>query len=109
MITNNYRLMNVVGRRRGRKKRACAVDGRARAARRTSCLSRLSESHAYVVIKVVSFDFQVIIESGEGVVERDAGHLPARKSRRGHGAAGHASRGRRRALGGERSVALESN
>ena len=29
----------------------------------------------------------VIIESGEGVVERDAGHLPARKSRRGHGAA----------------------
>ena len=37
--------------------------------------------------RVVSFDFQVIIESGEGVVERDAGHLPARQSRRGHGAA----------------------
>ena len=34
-----------------RKNEACAVDGRARAARRTSCLSRLSESHAYVVIK----------------------------------------------------------
>ena len=33
-----------------RKNEACAVDGRARAARRTSCLSRLSESHAYVVI-----------------------------------------------------------
>ena len=38
--------------------------------------------------RVVSFDFHmVIIESGEGVVERDAGHLPARKSRCGHGAA----------------------
>ena len=34
-----------------RKKRACAVDGRARAARRTSCLSRCPESHAYVVVK----------------------------------------------------------
>ena len=38
--------------------------------------------------RVVSFDFHmVIIESGEGVVERDAGHLPARKSPLGHGAA----------------------
>ena len=37
--------------------------------------------------RVVSFDFHmVIIESGEGVVERDAGHLPARESRRGRGA-----------------------
>ena len=33
-----------------RKNEACAVDGRARAARRTSCLSRCPESHAYVVI-----------------------------------------------------------
>ena len=33
--------------------------------------------------RVVRFDFQkVIIESGEGVVVRDAGHLPARKSSR---------------------------
>ena len=31
--------------------------------------------------------FKIIIESGEGVVERDAGHLPARKSPLGHGAA----------------------
>ena len=38
--------------------------------------------------RVVSFDFHmVIIESGEGVVVRDAGHLPARKSPLGHGAA----------------------
>ena len=34
-----------------RKKRACAVDGRARAARRTSCPGRCPESHAYVVVK----------------------------------------------------------
>ena len=31
--------------------------------------------------------FIIIIESGEGVVIRDAGHLPARKSPLGHGAA----------------------
>ena len=38
--------------------------------------------------RVVRFDFQkLIIESGEGVVVRDAGHLPARKSPLGHGAA----------------------
>ena len=71
-----------------RKKRACAVDGRARAARRTSCLSRCPESHAYVVVKESSgLIFINIIESGEGVVVRDAGHLPARKSPLGHGAA----------------------
>ena len=43
--------------------------------------------------RVVSFDFQVIIESGEGVVERDAGHLPARESQRRHGEADDAARG----------------
>ena len=38
--------------------------------------------------RVVRFDFQkVIIESGEGVVVRDAGHLPARELRLDHGAA----------------------
>ena len=72
-----------------RKKRACAVDGRARAMmRRTSCPSRCPESHAYVVVKESSgLIFMSIIESREGVVERDAGHLPARKSPLGHGAA----------------------
>ena len=49
VITNNYRLER--GRRERRKKRACAVDGRARAVRRTSCPSRCPESHAYVVIR----------------------------------------------------------
>ena len=33
------------------KNGACAVDGRARAARRTSRPSRCPESHAYVVIR----------------------------------------------------------
>ena len=88
MITNNYRTYER-GRRRGGRKRACAVDGRARAARRTSCLSRLSGvSRVCRRQGIVGFDFhQVIIESGEGVVVRDAGHLPARKSPLGHGAA----------------------
>ena len=64
-----------------RKKRACAVDGRARAARRTSCLSRLSGVSRVCRHQGSSgLIFMYIIESGEGVVERDAGHLPARKS-----------------------------
>ena len=75
VITNNYRTYE----RGRRKQRACAVDGRARAARRTSCLSRLSESHAYVVVMESSgLIFINIIESGEGVVERDAARARGR-------------------------------
>ena len=71
-----------------RKKKACAVDGRARAARRTSCLSRLSGVSRVCRHQGSSaLIFIIIIESGEGVVVRDAGHLPARKSPLGHGAA----------------------
>ena len=66
-----------------RKNEACAVDGRARAARRTSCLSRLSGVSRVCRHQGSSaLIFIIIIESGEGVVVRDAGHLPARKSSR---------------------------
>ena len=49
-----------------RKKKACAVDGRARAARRTSCMSRLSGvSRVCRHQRVVGFDFHRTSSSPE--------------------------------------------
>ena len=88
VITNNYRTYER-GRRgeeeeglRRRRSRA----GRDAANKPPEPLSGVSRVCRHQ--RVVSFDFHmVIIESGEGVVVRDAGHLPARKSPLGHGAA----------------------
>ena len=93
VITNNYktyergrRKEEEVGLRRRRSRAGRAANKLPEPLVRN--LTRMSSS------RVVRFDFhQVIIESGEGVVERDAGHLPARESRRGHGEADDAARG----------------
>ena len=91
VITNNYRTCGVVGEKW--KKRACAVDGRARAARRTSCLSRLSGvSRVCRRQGVVGFDFHSTSSSPGKASSKGTRDTCRRESHGAHGATDDAAR-----------------